>query len=149
MQTNGKVSVATGVGTQGQGHFTSFAQIVADELGVDVRDIDIVTGDTDQFYWGAGTFASRGAVVAGNAVNEASKVVRKKALKLASDLFECSEDDLGTSTGCRLEALTGARVNGPNFRGNLEALEQSVGSNRFWPEPGWLWDQRSANRLSP
>src|SRR5438876_3247967 len=94
VQANGKVSVATGIGTQGQGHFTSFAQIAADQLGVDVTEVDVVTGDTDQFYWGAGTFASRGAVVAGNAVNEASKVVRKKALKLASDLFECSEDDL-------------------------------------------------------
>ena len=91
---NGKVSVATGIGTQGQGHFTSFAQICADQLGVDVRDVDIVTGDTERFYWGAGTFASRGAVVAGNAVNEASKVVRQKALRLASDAFECSEDDL-------------------------------------------------------
>jgi CO/xanthine dehydrogenase Mo-binding subunit len=58
-----------------------------------------VTGDTDQFYWGAGTFASRGAVVAGNAVNEASKVVRKKALKLASDLFECAEEDLVLEDG--------------------------------------------------
>ena len=94
VQANGKVSVATGIGTQGQGHFTSFAQIAADQLGVDVTDVDVVTGDTDQFYWGAGTFASRGAVVAGNAVNEASRVVRQKALKLASDAFECSEDDL-------------------------------------------------------
>src|SRR6202171_4965378 len=94
VQSNGKVSVATGIGTQGQGHFTVFAQIAADQLGVKVSDVDVVTGDTDQFYWGAGTFASRGAVVAGNAVNEASKVVRKKALKLASDMFECSEDDL-------------------------------------------------------
>jgi aerobic carbon-monoxide dehydrogenase large subunit len=94
VQANGKVNVATGIGTQGQGHFTSFAQIVADQLGVDVTEVDIVTGDTDRFYWGAGTFASRGAVVAGNAVNEASRVVRQKALKLASDLFECSEDDL-------------------------------------------------------
>jgi len=67
-------------------------QIAADQLGVAVTDVDVVTGDTDQFYWGAGTFASRGAVVAGNAVNEASKVVRKKALKLASDLFECAEE---------------------------------------------------------
>jgi aerobic carbon-monoxide dehydrogenase large subunit len=99
LQTNGKVSVATGIGTQGQGHFTSFAQIVADQLGVDVTDVDIVTGDTDQFYWGAGTFASRGAVVAGNAVNEASRVVRQKALKLASDVFECSEDDLVLAEG--------------------------------------------------
>jgi carbon-monoxide dehydrogenase large subunit len=99
VQANGKVSVATGIGTQGQGHFTSFAQIVADQLGVDVTDVDIVTGDTDQFYWGAGTFASRGAVVAGNAVNEASRAVRKKALKLASDAFECSEDDLVLADG--------------------------------------------------
>jgi carbon-monoxide dehydrogenase large subunit len=94
VQSNGKVSIATGIGTQGQGHFTVFAQIAAEQLGVEVSDVDVVTGDTDQFYWGAGTFASRGAVVAGNAVNEASKAVRKKALKLASDLFECSEDDL-------------------------------------------------------
>jgi aerobic carbon-monoxide dehydrogenase large subunit len=94
VQSNGKVSIATGIGTQGQGHFTVFAQIAAEQLGVEVSDIDVVTGDTDQFYWGAGTFASRGAVVAGNAVNEASKAVRKKALKLASDMFECSEDDL-------------------------------------------------------
>jgi aerobic carbon-monoxide dehydrogenase large subunit len=99
VQSNGKVSVATGIGTQGQGHFTSFAQIAAEQLGVDVTDVDVVTGDTDQFYWGAGTFASRGAVVAGNAVNEASKVVRRKALKLASDLFECSEEDLVIGDG--------------------------------------------------
>jgi aerobic carbon-monoxide dehydrogenase large subunit len=99
VQSNGKVSVATGIGTQGQGHFTVFAQIAADQLGVAVTDVDVVTGDTDQFYWGAGTFASRGAVVAGNAVNEASKVVRKKALKLASDLFECSEEDLVIENG--------------------------------------------------
>ncbi len=99
VQSNGKVSVATGIGTQGQGHFTVFAQIAAEQLGVAVTDVDVVTGDTDQFYWGAGTFASRGAVVAGNAVNEASKVVRKKALKLASDLFECSEDDLVIEDG--------------------------------------------------
>jgi len=94
VQSNGKVSIATGIGTQGQGHFTVFAQIAAEQLGVEVTDIDVVTGDTDQFYWGAGTFASRGAVVAGNAVNEAAKVVRQKALKLAGELFECSEDDL-------------------------------------------------------
>ncbi len=99
VQSNGKVSIATGIGTQGQGHFTVFAQIAADQLGVAVSDINVVTGDTDQFYWGAGTFASRGAVVAGNAVNEASKAVRKKALKLAGDLFECAEEDLVIADG--------------------------------------------------
>jgi aerobic carbon-monoxide dehydrogenase large subunit len=99
VQANGKVGVATGIGTQGQGHFTVFAQIVADQLGVEVADVDIVTGDTDQFYWGAGTFASRGAVVAGNAVNEAAKVVRQKILKLAADHFECAEEDLEIANG--------------------------------------------------
>ena len=91
---SGRVSVVTGVGTQGQGHYTSYAQIVAEQLGVDVDRIDVVTGDTDQFYWGAGTFASRGAVVAGNAINEAAKVVRTKILRLAAELFEAAEEDL-------------------------------------------------------
>jgi aerobic carbon-monoxide dehydrogenase large subunit len=99
VQTNGKVIAATGIGTQGQGHFTSFAQIVADQVGVDVRDVDVVTGDTDQFYWGAGTFASRGAVVAGNAMNEAAKVVREKILRTAAEHFECAEEDLELGNG--------------------------------------------------
>ncbi|MEA3069021.1 MAG: aerobic carbon-monoxide dehydrogenase large subunit [Alphaproteobacteria bacterium] len=99
VQVNGKVSVATGIGTQGQGHFTSLAQIAADQVGVDVRNVDVVTGDTDQFYWGAGTFASRGAVVAGNAVNEAGKMVRRKILRIAADHFECDEDDLQIENG--------------------------------------------------
>ena len=99
VQANGKVSLATGIGTQGQGHFTVFAQIAADQLGVNVGDVDVVTGDTDQFYWGAGTFASRGAVVAGNAVNEAAKVVRQKILKLAAEHFECAEEDLEIANG--------------------------------------------------
>jgi carbon-monoxide dehydrogenase large subunit len=94
IQASGKVSVATGIGTQGQGHFTVFAQVVAEQLGVAVTDVELVTGDTDQFYWGAGTFASRGAVVAGNAINEAAKDVRLKILKMASELYECAEEDL-------------------------------------------------------
>jgi aerobic carbon-monoxide dehydrogenase large subunit len=99
VQANGKVSVATGIGTQGQGHFTSFAQIAADQVGVDVRNVEVVTGDTDQFYWGAGTFASRGAVVAGNAVNEAAKSVRQKIIRLAAEHFECAEEDLDIADG--------------------------------------------------
>jgi carbon-monoxide dehydrogenase large subunit len=99
VMSSGRVSVVTGVGTQGQGHFTSFAQIVAEQIGVDVNKIDVVTGDTDQFYWGAGTFASRGAVVAGNAINEAAKVVRKKILKLASEHFNAPEDELELADG--------------------------------------------------
>ncbi|MFO7537878.1 MAG: molybdopterin cofactor-binding domain-containing protein [Chloroflexota bacterium] len=56
--------------------------------------MELVTGDTDQFYWGAGTFASRGAVVAGNAINEAARDVRGKILRLAAELLEAAEEDL-------------------------------------------------------
>lgn len=99
VQASGKVSVVTGVGTQGQGHFTSFAQIVADQVGVEVGDVEVVTGDTDQFYWGAGTFASRGAVVAGNAINEAARDVRQKILRLAGELLEAAVEDLEIVNG--------------------------------------------------
>jgi len=99
VETSGKVSVVTGVGTQGQGHFTSLAQIVADHLGVDVGDVRVVTGDTAQFHWGTGTFASRGAVVAGNAVNAAASKVRAKVLKLASKVLETPEEELELADG--------------------------------------------------
>lgn len=94
IETSGRVSVATGVGTQGQGHYTSFAQIVAEQLGVDIEKIRLVTGDTAEFYWGAGTFASRGAVVAGNAIHAAAVKVREKVLKRAGEELEVAMDDL-------------------------------------------------------
>ncbi len=99
IESSGKVNTATGVGTQGQGHFTTFAQIVAERLGVDVRDVHLVTGDTAQFHWGTGTFASRGAVVAANAVNAAALIVRGKVLKLASELLETPEEELELEDG--------------------------------------------------
>ena len=99
VQTSGRVTVVTGVGTQGQGHFTILAQVAAQQLGVDVDQIEVITGDTDQFHWGTGTFASRGAVVAGNAVNEAAKLVRGKALKLAAERLEAAEEDIELADG--------------------------------------------------
>ena len=99
VMSNGKISVATGVGTQGQGHFTSFAQIVAEQLGVDVHDVNLVTGDTAEFHWGTGTFASRGAVVAGNAIHASAVAVRHKILKLASEILETPEEELELNGG--------------------------------------------------
>lgn len=99
VEASGKVSLATGVGTQGQGHFTSFAQIVAEQLGVAVSDVHVVTGDTAQFHWGAGTFASRGITVAGNAINAAALKVRAKILKLASKVLQAPEDELELKDG--------------------------------------------------
>jgi CO/xanthine dehydrogenase Mo-binding subunit len=94
VEASGKVCLATGIGTQGQGHFTSFAQIVAEQLGTDVRDIRVVTGDTGEFHWGTGTFASRGAVVAGNACHAAAKMVREKVLKFAGEILQTPENAL-------------------------------------------------------
>jgi carbon-monoxide dehydrogenase large subunit len=99
VEASGKISVATGIGTQGQGHFTTFAQIVAEQLGVAVNDVRIVTGDTTEFHWGTGTFASRGAVVAGNAIHAATSIVRHKVLELASKVLETPEEELELEDG--------------------------------------------------
>ena len=99
IEASGKISVATGIGTQGQGHFTSFAQVVAEQLRVSVNDVRIVTGDTAEFHWGTGTFASRGAVVAGNAIHAASSIVRQKVLTLASKVLETPEEELELEDG--------------------------------------------------
>lgn len=97
--SSGKVFASCIFGTQGQGHFTSFAQIVADQVGVRPEDVVIETGDTDKFYWGAGTFASRGATVAGNAYYLAGKSVRAKILATASKLFNVPEEELELGNG--------------------------------------------------
>ena len=99
VEASGRVNVATGVGTQGQGHFTSFAQVAAEQLGVDVRDVHLTTGDTAQFHWGTGTFASRGAVVAASAIHAASLTVRAKILKLASKVLEAPKEELELEDG--------------------------------------------------
>jgi len=89
-----RVVVSTCVGTQGQGHQTSFAQIVADELGVRPDQVVITTGDSRSMNWGSGTYASRSAVVTGNAVGSASHAVREKAAELAAELFEANPADI-------------------------------------------------------
>ena len=142
VQASGKVSVATGIGTQGQGHYTSFAQIVADQVGVDVRDVDVVTGDTDQFYWGAGTFASRGAVVAGNAVHAAAKVVRQKILHTAAEHFECAEEDLVIEDGTvSIVGVPGRSVT----LGELAAHGQSDARRGRSPAPSPAWRRRATS----
>jgi carbon-monoxide dehydrogenase large subunit len=99
VQPSGKVTVVTGIGTQGQGHFTVLAQVAAQQLGVAVDDVDVVTGDSDQFHWGTGTFASRGAVVAGNATHEAAKSVREKAIQVSAEHFGVPEERIELSGG--------------------------------------------------
>jgi carbon-monoxide dehydrogenase large subunit len=94
VEPSGAVLVATGVTTQGQGHYTTFAQIAAEALGCDPRSVTVVTGDTRTFNWGAGTYASRALVTSGSAIDVAARKVRDKAIRLAASLLEAAPEDL-------------------------------------------------------
>jgi len=94
VETSGKVKVATGLTTQGQGHATVFAQLVADELGVRLEDVEVVTGDTRRMPYAVGTFASRAAVMSGSAVHLAARRAKEKALRIAADALEADPADL-------------------------------------------------------
>src|SRR5215207_10282952 len=90
----GSAIVRIGVQTQGQGHETTFAQIVAEELGLTVDNIEVEHGDTDTAPYGLGTYASRSTPTAGAATAMAARKIRDKAAHLAAHLLECSVDDL-------------------------------------------------------
>jgi aerobic carbon-monoxide dehydrogenase large subunit len=94
IETSGRVNVSTGLTSQGQGHQTVFAQIVADVLGVPIGDVFVTTGDTRRFGYAVGTFASRAAVMSGNAIALAARKVREKALRIAGDALEVDPGDL-------------------------------------------------------
>jgi carbon-monoxide dehydrogenase large subunit len=95
----GKAILRTGAKTQGQGHETTWAQIVAHELGIPAEDIVVEEGDTDTAPFGMGTYASRSTPVAGAAVSMVSRKVRAKARKLAAHLLEVSEEDVEWELG--------------------------------------------------
>jgi carbon-monoxide dehydrogenase large subunit len=95
----GKVIARIGVQTQGQGHETTFGQIVAQELGIPVKDILVEHGDTDTAPYGLGTYASRSTPVAGAATAMAARKIRDKAKKLAAHLLEVNEVDLEWEPG--------------------------------------------------
>jgi aerobic carbon-monoxide dehydrogenase large subunit len=95
----GKAILKLGVKSQGQGHETTFAQIVAHELGIPPEDIAVQEGDTDNTPYGLGTYASRSTPVAGAATAVAARKVREKAKKIAAHLLEAAEDDLEWDDG--------------------------------------------------
>ncbi len=111
IETSGKVKVATGLTSQGQGHQTVFAQIVADELGVPLDDVEVVTGDTRRFGYAVGTFASRAAVMSGSAIALAARAAKEKALRVAGDALEANPDDLEIVDGVvRVVGAPGAEI---------------------------------------
>ncbi len=95
----GKAMLRMGVKSQGQGHETTFAQIVAEELGIPAADIAVEEGDTDTAPYGLGTYASRSTPVAGAATALVSRRLRDKARKIAAHLLEAAEEDLDWERG--------------------------------------------------
>ena len=99
IERTGKVTVLTGVSPHGQGQETSFAQIIADELGVDMDDIAVIHGDTGRQPQGIGTFGSRATPVGGTAMLVAGRQVKDKMAKLTAHLLEANPDDLVFESG--------------------------------------------------
>ena len=95
----GKAVVRLSVQTQGQGHETTFAQILAEELGIPPEDIDVVHGDTDQTPFGLGTYGSRSTPVSGGAVALAARKVKDKARAIAAAMLETRPEDLEWEKG--------------------------------------------------
>ena len=96
---DGTVTVSAGTHSHGQGHETTYAQIVADELGVPYDDIDVREGDSDSIPTGTGTFGSRSTITGGNAVAESAREVREKARDLAAATLEADPADLEHDDG--------------------------------------------------
>ena len=99
VEPSGVVKVFTGASPHGQGQKTSFAQIVADQLGVDMDDVTVIHGDTKSVAKGIGTFGSRATAVGGVAIYQATEKVKDKARELASHLLEVDADDLVFTDG--------------------------------------------------
>ena len=99
MHPTGSVTVFTGSHSHGQGHETTFAQVVADRLGMSIDNVDIVHGDTDKILFGMGTYGSRSIAVGGTAIVKALDKIIAKGKKIAAHLMEAAETDIEYDRG--------------------------------------------------
>lgn len=91
---SGNVSVFTGTHSHGQGHETTFAQVVADELGLPLEAVEVVHGDTDRIPFGLGTYGSRSAAVGGSALVKSAEKIREKVTRIAAHQLEAAVEDM-------------------------------------------------------
>jgi len=99
VEPTGHVTAILSAAAQGQGHETTFAQVVADALGVDIEKVTVLEGDTALGLYGTGTFASRSVVATGGAVLKASAPLREKMVRIAAHLLEASPHDIELQNG--------------------------------------------------
>lgn len=160
---DGTVSVSTGLTTHGQGHATSFAQIVAQELGVTLENVIVTTGSTRAVTHSAGTYASRGAVVSGTAIAMAARDVRERALTVAAQSLEVDVADLELHAGTirvrgnpstSLELRTVAVLANPLKYGFVATTQEAIAEARGLshpspPEPGQAPGLNATRYFSP
>jgi carbon-monoxide dehydrogenase large subunit len=144
IEPSGKVTVMTGASPHGQGEETTFAQIAADELGVDIDDILVVHGDTAVVQYGIGTFGSRGTAVGGTALYFALQDLKAKVKKFGAMLL--GSDDVSLSGGQCIDNKTGAaksfkEIAGASYRAMQlpPNTEPGLVATRFWEPPNFTF----------
>ena len=141
----GKAILRTGAKTQGQGHETTWAQIVAHELGIPAEDIVVEEGDTDTAPFGMGTYASRSTPVAGAAVAMVARKIRAKARKIAAHLLEVSEEDIEWELGrfyVRGNQERGVTIQDcalAAYSNVPDGLEPGLENNAYYDPPNLTW----------
>jgi carbon-monoxide dehydrogenase large subunit len=124
IDSTGAVSAYFGVASHGQGLETTLAQVIAEELGVRVEDVEIVQGDSAVVAHGTGTYASRSTVLAGGAATLSARVLKKKVIEAASHLLEASTDDIDVADGEVVVAGTDRKM---TFRELARAVYSEMG----------------------
>ncbi|MDN3519321.1 xanthine dehydrogenase family protein molybdopterin-binding subunit [Aquisalimonas lutea] len=140
LHPTGKVTVFTGSHSHGQGHETTFAQIVASRLGVPYEDVDVVHGDTDRIAFGMGTYGSRSLAVGGSAIMKALDKVIDKGRKIAAHMLEAAEQDIEYDDGTYRVAGTDKEISMGEIAFSayvphnypLEQLEPGLDENAFY-----------------
>ncbi|MFZ9628008.1 MAG: aerobic carbon-monoxide dehydrogenase large subunit [Ilumatobacteraceae bacterium] len=141
----GKAILRTGAKTQGQGHETTWAQIVAHELGIPADDIVVEEGDTDTAPFGMGTYASRSTPVAGAAVAMVSRKIRAKARKIAAHLLEVSDEDIEWELGrfyVRSSPERGVSIQEcamAAYSNVPDGMEPGLENNAYYDPPNLTW----------
>ena len=141
----GKAILRTGAKTQGQGHETTWAQIVAHELGIPADDIVVEEGDTDTAPFGMGTYASRSTPVAGAAVAMVARKIRAKARKIAAHLLEVSEEDIEWELGrfyVRGNQERGVTIQDcalAAYSNVPDGMEPGLENNAYYDPPNLTW----------
>jgi carbon-monoxide dehydrogenase large subunit len=137
----GKATARFGTKSQGQGHETTYAQIIAEELGIPAAHVEVEEGDTDTAPYGLGTYASRSTPTAGAAGAIAARKIRDKAKKIAAHLLEVSEDDLVwepgkfSVTGAPQKAKTIQEIAFAAYTNHPQGMEAGLEAVNYYDPP--------------